>query len=174
MVAIKILHPHYSTEQELVERFRREARAASRIGHPNIIDVMDFGTTEDGCAYFIMEHLDGIDLADVLSHERRLDPERSCQITIQICRALAAAHAAGVIHRDLKPENIFLVARDGEGRLRQGARLRRRAQRRAHDRASPTRASRWGRRSTWRPSRPPAASSITAATSIRSARCSTR
>jgi tetratricopeptide (TPR) repeat protein len=61
-----------------------------------------------------MEHLDGIDLADVLSHERRLDPERACQIAIQICRALAAAHAAGVIHRDLKPENIFLVARDGQ------------------------------------------------------------
>ena len=114
IVAIKILHPHYSTEQELVERFRREARAASRIGHPNIIDVMDFGTTDDGCAYFIMEHLDGIDLADVLSHERRLDANRSCEITIQICRALAAAHAAGVIHRDLKPENIFLVARDGK------------------------------------------------------------
>src|SRR3982750_3216687 len=114
VVAIKILHPHYSTEQELVERFRREARAASRIGHPNIIDVMDFGTTDDGCAYFIMEHLDGIDLADVLSHERRLDPNRSCEITIQICRALAAAHAAGVIHRDLKPENIFLLARDGK------------------------------------------------------------
>ncbi|HMF39908.1 MAG TPA: protein kinase [Polyangia bacterium] len=114
VVAIKILHPHYSTEQELVERFRREARAASRIGHPNIIDVMDSGTTEDGCAYFIMEYLEGIDLADVLTHERRLDPNRSCQITIQICRALAAAHAAGVIHRDLKPENIFLVARDGK------------------------------------------------------------
>jgi eukaryotic-like serine/threonine-protein kinase len=113
-VAIKILHPRYSTEQELVERFRREARAASRIGHPNIIDVMDFGTTDDGCAYFIMELLDGIDLADVLTHERRLDPERSCQIAIQICRALDAAHAAGVIHRDLKPENIFLVARDGK------------------------------------------------------------
>ena len=129
VVAIKILHPHYSTEQELVERFRREARAASRIGHPNIIDVMDFGTTEDGCAYFIMEHLDGIDLADVLSHERRLDPNRSCQITIQICRALAAAHAAGVIHRDLKPENIFLRRARRQGRLRQGARLRRRAQR---------------------------------------------
>ena len=60
-----------------------------------------------------MEHLDGIDLADVLSHERRLEPARAAQITIQICRALEAAHAAGVIHRDLKPENIFLVARDG-------------------------------------------------------------
>jgi serine/threonine protein kinase len=113
-VAIKILHPAYSKQRELVERFRREARAASRIGHPNIIDVTDFGTTEDGCAYFVMELLDGIDLADVLSHERRLDPARSCEITIQICRALEAAHAAGVIHRDLKPENIFLVARDGK------------------------------------------------------------
>jgi serine/threonine protein kinase/tetratricopeptide (TPR) repeat protein len=113
-VAIKILHPAYSTQQDLVERFRREARAASRIGHPHIIDVTDFGSTEDGCAYFVMEHLDGIDLADVLSHERRLAPQRACQIAIQICRALAAAHAAGVIHRDLKPENIFLVARDGQ------------------------------------------------------------
>jgi serine/threonine protein kinase/tetratricopeptide (TPR) repeat protein len=113
-VAIKILHPAYSTQQDLVERFRREARAASRIGHPNIIDVTDFGSTEDGCAYFVMEQLDGIDLADVLSHERRLASGRCCQIAIQICRALSAAHAAGVIHRDLKPENIFLVARDGQ------------------------------------------------------------
>jgi serine/threonine protein kinase/tetratricopeptide (TPR) repeat protein len=113
-VAIKVLHPAYSTQQDLVERFRREARAASRIGHPHIVDVTDFGSTEDGCAYFVMEHLDGIDLADVLSHERRLDCARACGIAIQICRALAAAHAAGVIHRDLKPENIFLVARDGQ------------------------------------------------------------
>ncbi len=113
-VAIKILHPVYSKQQNLVERFRREARAASRIGHPNIIDVTDFGTTEDGCAYFVMEHLDGIDLADVLSHERRIDPLRAVRIGMQICSALHAAHTGGVIHRDLKPENIYLVARDGE------------------------------------------------------------
>jgi serine/threonine protein kinase/tetratricopeptide (TPR) repeat protein len=112
-VAVKILHPQYSRQQDLVERFRREARAASRVGHPHIVDVTDFGTTDDGCAFFVMEHLDGIDLADVLSHERRLEPARACQIAIQICRALEAAHAAGVIHRDLKPENIFLVAREG-------------------------------------------------------------
>ena len=113
-VAIKILHPAFSHQSELVERFRREARAASRIGHPNIIDVTDFGSTEEGCAYFVMEYLDGIDLADILSHERRLEHTRACQIAIQICRALAAAHAAGVVHRDLKPENVFLVSRDGK------------------------------------------------------------
>jgi len=113
-VAIKILHPAFSNQQDLVERFRREARAASKIGHPNIIDVTDFGSTEEGCAYFVMEHLDGIDLADILSHERRLEPTRACQIAIQICRALSAAHAAGVVHRDLKPENVFLVSRDGK------------------------------------------------------------
>ena len=113
-VAMNILHPAYSNEQDLVERFRREARAASRIGHPNIIDVTDYGSTEEGCAYFVMEYLDGIDLADVLSHERRLEGTRACQIAVQICRALAAAHAAGVVHRDLKPENIFLVSRDGK------------------------------------------------------------
>ncbi|HVZ73759.1 MAG TPA: serine/threonine-protein kinase, partial [Polyangia bacterium] len=112
-VAVKILHPQYSRQQDLVERFRREARAASRVGHPHIVDVTDFGTTDDGCAFFVMEHLDGIDLADVLSHERILDPGRATEIAIQICRALEAAHAAGVIHRDLKPENIFLVAREG-------------------------------------------------------------
>ncbi|MDB4982046.1 MAG: serine/threonine protein kinase with repeat, partial [Myxococcales bacterium] len=112
-VAVKILHPQYSRQQDLVERFRREARAASRVGHPHIVDVTDFGTTDEGCAFFVMEHLDGIDLADVLSHERRLEPARASQIAIQICRALEAAHAAGVIHRDLKPENIFLVAREG-------------------------------------------------------------
>jgi len=61
MVAVKILHPKLTNRKDLASRFRREARAASRIGHPNIIDVMDFGTTDDGCAYFIMEHLDGID-----------------------------------------------------------------------------------------------------------------
>ena len=133
IVAIKILHPHYSTEQELVERFRREARAASRIGHPNIIDVMDFGTTDDGCAYFIMEHLDGIDLADVLSHERRLDANRSCEITIQVCRG-AGGRARGRRDppRSQAGEHLPGGARRPGG-LRQGAGLRCRAQRRPHE-----------------------------------------
>ena len=129
VVAIKILHPHYSTEQELVERFRREARAASRIGHPNIIDVMDFGTTEDGCAYFVMEHLDGIDLADVLSHERRLDaepvlPDHDPDLPRAGGRARRRRHPP----RPQAREHLPGRARR-QGRLRQGARLRRRAQR---------------------------------------------
>ena len=84
------------------------------MGHPHIIDVTDFGTTEEGCAYFVMELLQGTDLADVLSRERRLEPPRAVRIAVQICQALEAAHASGIIHRDLKPENIFLVARDGQ------------------------------------------------------------
>ena len=112
-VALKVLHPQFSRQADLVARFRREARAASKVGHPNIVDVTDSGTTAGGDVYFVMERLDGIDLGDVLRHERRLASDRSVHIGVQVCRALAAAHAAGIIHRDLKPENIFLTARDG-------------------------------------------------------------
>jgi serine/threonine protein kinase len=113
-VAVKILHRLFSGEEQLVERFRREARAASRVGHPHIIEVTDFGTTEEGCAYFVMEYLEGMDLADVLVREGKVDAARTVRIAMQICQALEAAHVAGVIHRDLKPENIFLVTRNGQ------------------------------------------------------------
>jgi serine/threonine protein kinase len=112
-VAIKVLHPRYSEMPEVVARFRREARAASRIGHPNIVDVTDFGTTASGAVYFVMEFLEGADLADVIEREKVLGLDRAVHIAIQLARALEAAHTANVIHRDLKPENIFLVARAG-------------------------------------------------------------
>jgi serine/threonine protein kinase len=112
-VALKVLHPSYSRMPDLVERFRREARAASKIGHPNIVDVTDSGTTSDGSVYFVMEYLEGVELGSVIEREGAIDVARALRISGQICRALAAAHAQGIVHRDLKPENIFLVTRDG-------------------------------------------------------------
>ncbi|HET9626638.1 MAG TPA: serine/threonine-protein kinase [Kofleriaceae bacterium] len=113
--ALKVLHPSYSRMPDLVERFRREARAAAQLNHPNIVGVTDSGTTADGSVYFVMEYLEGLELGSVIEREGGggLDVARSLKITGQICRALAAAHRAGIIHRDLKPENIFLVTRDG-------------------------------------------------------------
>jgi serine/threonine-protein kinase len=112
-VALKVLHPSYSRMPDLVERFRREARAASKIGHPNIVDVTDSGTTHDGSVYFVMEYLEGVELGSIIEREGALDVARALKIATQICRALAAAHAQGIVHRDLKPENVFLIARDG-------------------------------------------------------------
>ncbi|MBA3463249.1 MAG: protein kinase, partial [Deltaproteobacteria bacterium] len=112
-VALKVLHPSYSRMPDLVERFRREARAASKIGHPNIVDVTDSGTTPDGSVYFVMEYLEGVELGSVIEREGAIDIARALRISSQICRALAAAHAQGIVHRDLKPENVFLITRDG-------------------------------------------------------------
>jgi serine/threonine protein kinase len=113
-VALKILHPGYSQTPDLVERLRREARAASRIGHPNVVDVTDSGTTDDGAFFFVMEYLEGRELGEIIFEERGLELRRAIGISVQICRALQAAHKAGVIHRDLKPENVLLVERDGQ------------------------------------------------------------
>jgi serine/threonine protein kinase len=112
-VAIKVLHPTYSRMPDLVERFRREARAASKIGHPHIVDVTDSGTTRDGSVYFVMEYLEGVELGSVIEREGALEVARALRIATMICRALSAAHAAGIIHRDLKPENVFLTIREG-------------------------------------------------------------
>ncbi len=113
-VALKVLHPSYSRMPDLVERFRREARAASKIGHPNIVDVTDSGTTGDGSVYFVMEFLEGVELGSIIEREGAIDVARGLKIAGQICRALAAAHAQGIVHRDLKPENVFLITRGGE------------------------------------------------------------
>ena len=113
-VAVKVLHPVYSRMPDVVSRFRREARAASRIGNPHIIEIYDSGTTADGCFYFAMEHLEGQDLAELLKREGPLSVERATRIATQICKALGPAHDAGIVHRDLKPDNIFIVAKPGE------------------------------------------------------------
>ena len=112
-VAIKVLREDFTRRADVVERFRREAKSASRIGHPNIVDVLDFGEAPSGASYFVMELLQGEDLADVLARLSKLPPERAVLIAFQCCHALAAAHDKGVIHRDMKPENVFLVEREG-------------------------------------------------------------
>jgi serine/threonine protein kinase len=110
-VAIKVLHPAYTRSPEVVARFRSEARAATRVGHPHIIDVFDSGTTVDGAIYLVMEYLDGRDLGHVIGDSAPMPVARAVAITREICEALAAAHKANILHRDLKPENIFLVDR---------------------------------------------------------------
>ena len=110
-VAMKVLREDFSKRPEVVERFRQEAKSASRIGHENIVDISDFGTTPFGQSYFVMEMLDGEDLANVLARETFISSERAIDIVLQCCRALGAAHSKGIVHRDMKPENIFLTAR---------------------------------------------------------------
>ncbi len=107
--AVKLLHPDLTESDELVDRFFREAKAATAIQHPGIIDVYDFGYTEDGRAYIVMELLDGEPLADRIRGRGRMPQTAAALIARGIASALTAAHDKGIIHRDLKPDNVFLV-----------------------------------------------------------------
>jgi tRNA A-37 threonylcarbamoyl transferase component Bud32 len=110
-VAIKVLHHELCRDQTQVDRFLQEARAASMIGHENIVDIVDFGPVPGGSVFFAMEYLEGEDLADLVRREGRLSWARARELMLQVVRALAAAHDKGIIHRDLKPANCFLVKR---------------------------------------------------------------
>jgi eukaryotic-like serine/threonine-protein kinase len=112
-VAVKILHPQFARYQEAIHRFLREARAASAINHPNIVDVTDFGILTDGPVYFVMEFLEGKSLEDVIERDGAVELHRALNIANQIALALEAAHTHGIIHRDLKPDNIMLLKRPG-------------------------------------------------------------
>ncbi|MEO7094841.1 MAG: serine/threonine-protein kinase, partial [Polyangiales bacterium] len=114
--AIKLLRPELSSNDVLVQRFVNEAKAATAIRHPGIIEVYDFGYTEDGRAYLVMEFLDGEPLGTRLQRRGRLTELEAAAIARGIASALKAAHAKGIIHRDLKPDNVFLVPDpDGTG-----------------------------------------------------------
>jgi len=110
-VAVKVLLEKFLENQELIARLLQEARLASSIGHENIVDVTDYGTTSDGRAFVVMEFLDGEALAQLVVRDAPLPVERSLAILRQVCSALSAAHAKGIVHRDVKPENIYLVRR---------------------------------------------------------------
>jgi len=117
-VAIKVLHPHLSEDHEFLGRFRREALAAARLSHPNIVSIYDTGTepaTEEGepdLQYIVMEHCGGGTLADLCGASGSVDPERVTALGVAICDALGYAHRQGIVHRDVKPANV-LVADDG-------------------------------------------------------------
>src|SRR5712692_8297778 len=110
-VALKVLSQRFVGDQTAQQRFRREARAAGRMQHPNAVTVTDFGATDDGYLYIVMELLEGRTLRDLLAHEAPLDPARAVSFMLQACAAVGAAHEAGLIHRDLKPANIFIEQR---------------------------------------------------------------
>ncbi len=114
-VALKVLHAEFSSDPNIVDRFFTEAKSVNDIGHPNIVDITDFGEIEDDdgrqVVYFFMEFLAGEAVADLLAREAPLPAERAFRIAAQIADALAASHRAGVVHRDLKPDNVFLISR---------------------------------------------------------------
>src|SRR5918994_6749645 len=110
-VALKLIAPQFMRNDEFVERFKREARAAGRLRHPNVVDVTDFGfaQTENGqVAYLVMEYLDGCTLGEILEEEKNLPVSWTLDILEQVCSAVHEAHTQGIIHRDLKPDNIWL------------------------------------------------------------------
>jgi serine/threonine-protein kinase len=113
-IVLKVLRSSLLGDARTVARFQREAKAASRLNHPNSISVIDFGQCEDNSLYIAMEYVAGEDLHQLLSREGPLAQRRICRVAGQVLSALADAHAAGVIHRDLKPENIMVEQRRGE------------------------------------------------------------
>jgi serine/threonine protein kinase len=110
-VAVKVLLEKFLEKPDLVARLLQEARLASSIGHENIVDVTDFGTTSDGRAFVVMEFLEGESLAQLVIRDAPLPVERSLRIARQVASALGAAHDKGIVHRDVKPENVYLVRR---------------------------------------------------------------
>ncbi|MEO0321813.1 MAG: serine/threonine-protein kinase [Myxococcota bacterium] len=112
-LAVKVLRPDVSRDEEIITRFRQEAQSASAIGNQHIIDISDFGALPDQSTYFVMEYLEGVDLTGAIE-AGVVEPARVVHIAKQLCQALGAAHEAGIVHRDLKPDNIYLIRRGGD------------------------------------------------------------
>ncbi|WP_170319501.1 serine/threonine-protein kinase [Polyangium spumosum] len=107
--AIKMLHPEYARQPDVLSRFQREAEAAAQIKSPYVVDVYDVDRTADGRPFIVGELLDGKEFADLLTQMGKMGVPQAVRIVRQVCKALAAAHAKGVVHRDMKPENVFLT-----------------------------------------------------------------
>ncbi len=113
-VAIKVLEARVARDARARDRLRREALAASTVGHPNIVRVHEVGERDDGAPFLVMEFLFGESLGGFLRREGRLAPDIALPVALQAASALAAAHRAGIVHRDVKPDNIFLVGAPGD------------------------------------------------------------
>ncbi len=111
--AIKIIRPGKAHDPRALARFEREVRATARLSHWNTVEIFDYGSTEDGTFYYVMEYLPGLSLADLVEHYGPLPPERVIYLLTQTCDALREAHALGLVHRDIKPGNIFAAHRGG-------------------------------------------------------------
>ena len=108
-VAVKVLRPEFNSDKDFLERFRREALAASKMSHHNIVNLLDVGE-EDGCRYLVIEYMRGRTLKDIIAEKGRLPEPVAAQIAIRILSALQHAHDNGIIHRDIKPENVLVNA----------------------------------------------------------------
>jgi serine/threonine protein kinase/ketosteroid isomerase-like protein len=107
-VAVKVLHPQLVKDDQAAERFRREAQAAARLKHPNVVTVHDFGITDDGLVYLVMEFVEGESLRHVIRRGGALTLVTAAEIMRQLCAALDEAHESGIVHRDVKPDNIIV------------------------------------------------------------------
>ncbi len=113
-VAVKTLHKHLSMDPQIRARFSRECGTVSELEHPNTIQVYDFGTTDDGLLYIVMEFVQGRSLADILEKDGPMPADRVLNILTQVCGSLEEAHHRGIVHRDLKPDNIVLCEKAGK------------------------------------------------------------
>ena len=165
-VAIKILRPELTRDPRFVGRFHDEALAASRLNHPNTVSIIDYGQTEDGLLYLVMEFLRGPTLTQVL-HSESLRPSRIADLVAQILSGLEEAHQAGVVHADLKADNIVVERRRGDGTWSRSSTSASPASSGA--RPAPPRRRSAARPSTWRPRSSRARTRRTPAISTRSA-----
>ena len=114
-VAIKILPPDLTRNEELLQRFRREAESAARLEHPNLVEVYDIGE-ENNLHFIVMAYVEGMNLQELLDDAKKLEPREAARIAFEVCRGLTAVHADGIIHRDIKPANI-LISSKGEVKI---------------------------------------------------------
>lgn len=113
-VAVKTLHPHLSHDPKILARFERECGTVAELTHPNTIQVFDFGRTDDGLLYIVMEFIEGKSIASILKDDGPFSPVRVDGVLAQVCGSLSEAHGRGIVHRDLKPENVVLCERAGQ------------------------------------------------------------